>query len=68
MSVSAVVVSHGHATDLERSLPALALQVDEIVVVANLPGSIGSLPADARVIENPRPLPLAWSFGASRRA
>ena len=59
MSVSAVVVSHGHATDLERSLPALALQVDEIVVVANLPGSIGSLPADARVIENPRPLPLA---------
>ena len=41
MSVSAVVVSHGHAAELERSLPALVPQVDEIVVVANLPGSVG---------------------------
>jgi len=30
--VSAVVVSHGHARELERSLPALAPQVDELVV------------------------------------
>ena len=33
MSVSAVVVSHGHATELAGSLPALAAQVDEIVVI-----------------------------------
>ena len=59
MSVSAVVVSHGHAAELERSLPALSEQVDEIVVVANLPGSVGALPAGVRVIENPKPLRLA---------
>ena len=57
--VSAVVVSHGHAAELERSLAALAPQVDELVVVANLPGSVGALPEAARVLENPRPLPLA---------
>lgn len=59
MSVSAVVVSHGHAAELEASLPALLSQVDEVVVVANLPGSLESVPPGVRVIENPRPLPLA---------
>jgi GT2 family glycosyltransferase len=59
LSVSAVVVSHGHAAELDRSLPALLAQVDELVVVANLPGSTGALPAGVRVIENARPLPLA---------
>lgn len=59
MSVSAVVVSHGHAAELEQSLPALASQVDELVVVANVPGSVGALPPGARVVENIRPLPLA---------
>ena len=59
MKVSAVVVSHGHAAELGRSLPALAGQVDEIVVVANLPGSADGVPAGTRVLENPRPLPLA---------
>ena len=39
MNVSAVVVSHGHARELETLLPALAPQVDELVVVANTPGS-----------------------------
>ncbi len=38
-TVSAVVVSHGHARELERSLPALLPQVDELVVIANVPGS-----------------------------
>jgi GT2 family glycosyltransferase len=57
--VSAVVVSHGHAAELERSLPALAPQVDELVVIANVPGSVGSLPDGARLLENERPLPLA---------
>jgi hypothetical protein len=59
MSVSAVVVSHGHAEELERSLPALAPQVDEVVVVSNAPGSVGLVPEGVRVLENPRPLSLA---------
>ena len=59
MKVSAVVVSHGHAAELARSLPALMQQVDETVVIANLPGSVPELPAEVRVLENPRPLSLA---------
>ena len=59
MTISAVVVSHGHASELERCLSALVPQVDQVVVVANLPGSVGAVPAGVRVIENPRPLPLA---------
>ncbi len=59
MSVSAVVVSHGHARELERSLPALLPQVDELVVVANVPGSVGPLPPGVRVLENERPLTLS---------
>ena len=58
--VGAVVVSHGHAAELERLLPALAPQVDELVVVANLPGSVPpELPAGATTIENARPLSYA---------
>lgn len=53
--VSAVVVSHGHAAQLEETLPALAAQVDELVVVANIPGSVGALPPGTRVVENDRP-------------
>jgi GT2 family glycosyltransferase len=59
MNVSAVVVSHGHAEELERLLPALVPEVDETVVIANVPGSVGSVPDGVRVLENPRPLPLA---------
>ena len=59
MKVSAVVVSHAHASELEGSLPPLVAQVDETVVVANVPGSVGSLPDGVRVLENRRPLPLA---------
>jgi GT2 family glycosyltransferase len=59
VSVSAVVVSHGHAAEIEQSLPALVPQVDELVVIANLPGSVGIVPSGVRVIENRHPLPLA---------
>ena len=59
MSVSAIVVSHGHAAHLERLLPALRPQVDDLVVIANLPGSLGVVPAEVRVLENPRPLSFA---------
>jgi N-acetylglucosaminyl-diphospho-decaprenol L-rhamnosyltransferase len=58
--VSAIVVSHGHARELETLLPALAPQVDEVVVVANRPGSTpSSLPAGVRVLGNVRPRRLA---------
>ena len=59
MKVSAVVVSHGHAAELERSLPALAPHVDEVVVVSNVAGSVAQVPAGVRVLENPRPLSLS---------
>ena len=59
MKVSAVVVSHGHAQELGALLPALLPQVDELVVVANTPGSAADVPEAVRVLENPRPLPLA---------
>ena len=59
MKVSAVVVSHGHAAELERSLPALVPQVDEPLVVANLPGSVREVPGNVRVLDNPRPLTFA---------
>lgn len=64
MRVSAVVVSHGHAAELARSLPALAPQVDELLVIANLPGSAG-LPRDgARVLRNGRPRSFAANANA----
>jgi GT2 family glycosyltransferase len=53
--ISAVVISHGHRAELAESLPALAPQVDEIVVVANVPGSAPADPCGARVLENARP-------------
>lgn len=59
MRVSAVVVTHGHAQELRASLPPLISQVDETVVVANVPGSIGEVPDGVRVLRNERPLPLA---------
>ena len=59
MKVSAVVVSHGHAAELPRSLSSLVPQVDETLVIANLPGSAEGVPADVRVLENPQPLSFA---------
>ena len=59
MKVSAVVISHGHAEELETSLPPLAPQVDELLVIANIPGSVPAvLPPGTRVLENERPLSL----------
>ena len=53
-AVAGVVVSHGDARDLRASLPALAPQVDELVVIANVPGSVGDVPPDvARARERP---------------
>jgi N-acetylglucosaminyl-diphospho-decaprenol L-rhamnosyltransferase len=59
MNVSGVfvVTGDGEAAMLRESLPPLHEQVDELVVVANGPGSRPSgLPADVRVVENVEPL------------
>ena len=56
MRVSAVVVSHEGARELEESLPALRPQVDELVVIANVPGSA---PPDIDALENEQPLGYA---------
>jgi GT2 family glycosyltransferase len=64
MRVSAVVVSHGHRRELAESLPALRPQVDEIVVVANVPGSEPGDPGDARILRNERPLGFAANVNA----
>jgi N-acetylglucosaminyl-diphospho-decaprenol L-rhamnosyltransferase len=53
MKVSAVVVSHGHAHELEESLPALRAQVDELILIANTPGSA---PPGVEAVTNDRPL------------
>jgi GT2 family glycosyltransferase len=62
--ISGVIISHGHAAELAASLTALAPQVDELVVIANVPGSVGDVPPGARVIENERP--LRFSANANR--
>jgi GT2 family glycosyltransferase len=61
MNVAAIVVSHGNAAELDELLPVLAAQVDELVVVANVAGSVGELPVGAALIVNARPA----GFGAN---
>jgi N-acetylglucosaminyl-diphospho-decaprenol L-rhamnosyltransferase len=56
VKVAAVVVSHGHPRELAESLPALRPQVDELVVIANVPGST---PSDVEAIHNDVPLGFA---------
>ena len=58
MRVAAVVVSHGHPRELEESLPVLRQQIDELVVIANIPGSV---PEGVDAVHNERPL----GFGAN---
>lgn len=65
MSVSAIVVSHGHAAEVAALLPALLPQVDELVVIANRPGSLPAVvPPGVRVLENARPKSLAANVNA----
>jgi N-acetylglucosaminyl-diphospho-decaprenol L-rhamnosyltransferase len=60
VSVSAVIVTHEPTPDLQRCLAALSPQVDELVVVANLPLEV-ELPANARLLKTDRPR----GFGAN---
>jgi N-acetylglucosaminyl-diphospho-decaprenol L-rhamnosyltransferase len=61
VKVSAVVISHGHAGELARSLPLLAAQVDELLLIANpVPNSVpGELPDGTRVHRNDTVLSFA---------
>ncbi len=54
MSVAAVVVVHEPRLELATCLAALQPQVEELVVVANLPGTI-DVPAGVRLLRNERP-------------
>jgi GT2 family glycosyltransferase len=65
VKVAAVVVSHGHPHELEASLPALRPQVDELVVIANIPGSV---PGGVEAVHNRSPLGFGGNvnLGASR--
>jgi N-acetylglucosaminyl-diphospho-decaprenol L-rhamnosyltransferase len=60
VTVSGVVVTHGPHPDLGQCLAALSPQVEDLVVVANLPLVLG-LPSNARLVENERPS----GFGAN---
>ena len=53
------MVTHGRAPELDACVRSLAPQVDELVVVANLPGPRPVLPPEARLLENDRPLGYA---------
>jgi GT2 family glycosyltransferase len=70
VKVSGVVISHGHAHELERTLPVLASQVDELVLIANpVPDSIPSaLPAGVRVVRNERVLSFAANANVGTEA
>ena len=68
MKVAAVVVSHGNATELDLLLPALQPQVDELVVVANVPGSVGLAPEGVHVIANAEPRGFGANVNAGARA
>jgi N-acetylglucosaminyl-diphospho-decaprenol L-rhamnosyltransferase len=59
VKVSAVLVSHGHAAELERSLAAILPQVDEAVVVANTPDSVRTVADGVRVLDSGRPQSLS---------
>jgi GT2 family glycosyltransferase len=65
VTVSGVVVSHAHARELEECLPALAPQVEEIVLVANVDGSLPSNLYGARVLRNERPRSYAANLNAA---
>jgi N-acetylglucosaminyl-diphospho-decaprenol L-rhamnosyltransferase len=60
VTVSGIVVTHGPHPDLQSCLAALAPQVDELVVIANLP-LCADLPPGARLLQNDEPT----GFGAN---
>jgi GT2 family glycosyltransferase len=71
VKVSAIVIVTGaeETALLERSLPALRPQVDELVVVANGPRSLeGAAPDDVRILRNERMLGFSANINAGTAA
>ena len=70
MKVSGIAISTGpdEARLLDASLPPLRAQVDELVVVANGPGSVGDLPDGVHVIRNERRLGFSANINAGVEA
>ena len=68
MKVSAIVIVTGadETAVMRRNVPALAAQVDELVLVANGPGSVedGEPPAGARVVRQQRMLGFSANINA----
>jgi len=66
MKVSAVVISHGHADELAHSLPVLAPQVDEVLLIVNpIPESVPEeLPGGVRILRNEQVLSFAANANA----
>jgi N-acetylglucosaminyl-diphospho-decaprenol L-rhamnosyltransferase len=60
VSVSGIVVTHGPHPDLQRCLATLGPQVDELLVIANVPLQ-PELPPNAKLLTNDRPV----GFGAN---
>jgi len=56
VKVAAIVVSHANAAELVTLLPALTPQVEELIVIANVPGSA---PPGVEALRNARPLGFA---------
>ena len=54
-AIAAVVVTHGPAAELSECVAALAEQVDELVLVENLPGHAPPLPDGLRVLSPEQP-------------
>jgi GT2 family glycosyltransferase len=59
VSVDAIVVTHGPDLDLEQCVASLAPQVDEVILIANLPVEPRSLPDNVHLVENELPQSFA---------
>jgi N-acetylglucosaminyl-diphospho-decaprenol L-rhamnosyltransferase len=62
VTVAAVVVTHGSDPWIGRCLTSLASQVDELVVVRNLPVELPASPAKPVVLSNDRPASLSTNL------
>ena len=66
--VAGVIVTHEPTPELKACIETLAAQVDELVIVANLPIELPELPEHARVIRNVEPRGFALNANAGVEA
>jgi N-acetylglucosaminyl-diphospho-decaprenol L-rhamnosyltransferase len=65
--VAAVVVTHGPHSDVDDCLRMLAGQVNELVVIANLPGTRPVVPEGTRLVVNDHPAGFAANVNKGLR-